>query len=56
MPLVVLVDMAIKVVSKEVPQVVETANPLPYLSVILVSIQLNKALKSISLNADLLRP
>lgn len=46
-----------KVVSNlEVPQVVETANPLLYLSVILVSKPLNKALRSISLSADLLRP
>lgn len=44
------------VTNPEVPPVVETANPLLYLSVILVSKQLNKALRGISLSADLLRP
>ena len=52
-----LVDpVAIKEVSKEVPQVVEMANPLPYLSVILVSKLLKIVLRDISQNAVQLRP
>jgi hypothetical protein len=48
-----------KVVSNKevlVHPVEETAHPLPYLSVTLVSRQPNRVLKGISLNADLLRP
>lgn len=51
-----VLPVAIKVVSsKEVPQVVEMANPLPYLSVILVSKLPRKALRDISPSADQLR-
>jgi len=49
-----VVQVAIKVVSNRealVPQVEETANPLPYLSVTLVSGPPNKVLKGISPSA-----